>query len=326
MADKSTILEEDLLVRVCKMYYIENMTQAEVAKAIGVSRSQVSKLLSKARKLGIVKIRIKPQFIWGESKLQERLKKKYKLKNVVIAKESVADGIASVAVVAAKFLSDYLGDGQIVGLSWGRTLARTIDSIATTKNLSNTVFLPLIGGINQTGYTYQMNTLVEKMANIFSAIRYYLYAPAHFDSIETLNMMLKEKAISSVVKLWSNVDIALVGIGEPITLSTLLKESFDPIFLAELLKEKVVGDVLTRFFKNDGTPCKIKDYDDHILGMTLEELKKVPEVIGIAGGMEKADAIYGAIRGGYINSLITDISVAEYLLEKDGKSENRGSL
>ncbi len=320
MTKNLSISQEDLLIRICRMYYIENMTQAEIAHKIGVSRPQISKLLSKARQMGIVEVKIKPHFIWGDSGIQKKLKEKYNLKNVIIAKEFSEDGISVVAPAAAKFLENYLLDGQIVGLSWGRTVTRVVDSITTVKKLPNTIFLPIIGGINQTGYAHQTNTTVEKMANAFGAIGYYLYAPAHFENVEVLKMMLKEKTISSIVNLWSKLNVAIVGIGEPITLSNLLKDLIDPLFLAELLKRDVVGDIATRFFTREGKPCKIKDYDEHIMGITLEELKKVPEVIGIAGGKEKRAAVYGAIKGGYIDSLITDISIASYLLEKKEES------
>jgi DNA-binding transcriptional regulator LsrR (DeoR family) len=86
-----------------------------------------------------------------------------------------------------------------------------------------------------------------------------------------------------------------------------------------LLKQSAVGDIAARFFTKDGKPCDLGKYSKHILGITLEQLKKVPQVIGIAGGNEKISAIRAAIKGKFINSLITDISTARELVKEGSK-------
>jgi DNA-binding transcriptional regulator LsrR (DeoR family) len=306
------------MIRICKLYYLENYTQSQISKMIGISRSQVSRLLNEARKQGLVEIKIHENTI-SASELEKLVKKKFNLVNAIIAESISGNYLDDISNVASDFLANYIEDGMIIGISWGRTLAKTIDGIITSKKLRNTLFLPLLGGVGQMKYEFQMNTLVEKISNTFSASSFYLHAPAFFEDKKALEFMIKDGSIQIVTELWEKLDMAIVGIGEPISLSNAFKPVFSPDFLSMLLKQSAVGDIAARFFTKDGKPCDLGKYSKHILGITLEQLKKVPQVIGIAGGNEKISAIRAAIKGKFINSLITDISTARELVKEGSK-------
>jgi deoxyribonucleoside regulator len=313
---RGLINDRETMVRTCKLYYLENRTQSEIAKIMGISRPQVSRLLTEARKEGIVKIEINADFANTVTNISEDLKKKYSLKNVVVADENLSNGtIPSIASAAAGFLSGYIKDGQIIGISWGRTLYETVEKIVFNGKYINTTFVPLIGGVGQMRHEYQMNTIVEKISNAFHSNRYYLFAPAFLESSKTLQMMLEDNSIKSVVEIWNKLDVAIVGIGEPISLSNAFRNIYDKNFLASLLKQSAVGDIAARFFTASGEPCKFES--ENILGISLEQIKKVPEVIGIAGGKEKAAAIHAAIKARYISSLVTDNLTAMQLMNME---------
>ncbi len=306
------------MIRICKLYYLENYTQSQIAKMVGISRSQVSRLLNEAKKQGLVEIKIHENTI-SASELEKLVKKKFNLVNVIIAENISGNYLDDISNVASDFLDNYIEDGMIIGISWGRTLARTIDGIITSKKLRNTLFLPLLGGVGQMKYEFQMNTLVEKISNAFSASSFYLHAPAFFEDKKALEFMIKDGSIQIVTELWEKLDMAIVGIGEPLSLSNAFKPIFSPDFLSMLLQQSAVGDIAARFFTKDGKPCELGKYSKHILGITLEQLKNVPQVIGIAGGNEKISAIRAAIKGKFINSLITDISTARELVKEGSK-------
>ena len=310
---KGLMADRDTMMKVCKLYYIEDKTQSEIARLVGISRPQVSRLLTKAKNEGVVRIEIDSGKVENLEEISIEMKERFGLKNVIVADEAADGGtIASIAVSAAKFLSDYVKNGQLVGISWGRTLYETVERVVFNGELPNTTFIPLIGGVGQLRHEYQMNSIVEKIANSFHSNRYYLFAPAFIENAKTLNMMLEDSSIRFMSEMWKRLDLAIVGIGEPISLSNAFKNIYDKEFLANLMKHAAVGDIAARFFNADGTPCV--SGNENILGISLDQLKEVPEVIGIAGGKEKAQAIYASIKAGYINSIVTDRSTALQIL------------
>ncbi|WP_289058535.1 sugar-binding transcriptional regulator [uncultured Mesotoga sp.] len=310
---KGLMANRDTMMKVCKLYYIEDKTQSEIARLVGISRPQVSRLLTKAKNEGVVRIEIDSGKVENLEEISIEMKERFGLKNVIVADEAADGGtIASIAVSAAKFLSDYVKNGQLVGISWGRTLYETVERVVFNGELPNTTFIPLIGGVGQLRHEYQMNSIVEKIANSFHSNRYYLFAPAFIENAKTLNMMLEDSSIRFMSEMWKRLDLAIVGIGEPISLSNAFKNIYDKEFLANLMKHAAVGDIAARFFNADGTPCV--SGNENILGISLDQLKEVPEVIGIAGGKEKAQAIHASIKAGYINSIVTDRSTALQIL------------
>jgi len=310
---KGLMADRDTMIKVCKLYYLEDKTQSEIARLLGISRPQVSRLLTKAKNEGVVRIEIDSGKVENLEEISVEMKEKFGLKNVIVADE-VSDGgtITSIAMSAAKFLPDYVKNGQLVGISWGRTLYETVERVVFNGELPNTTFIPLIGGVGQLRHEYQMNSIVEKIANSFHSNRYYLFAPAFIENAKTLNMMLEDSSIRFMSEMWKRLDLAIVGIGEPISLSNAFKNIYDKEFLANLMKHAAVGDIAARFFNADGAPCV--SGNENILGISLDQLKEVPEVIGIAGGKEKAQAIHASIKAGYINSIVTDRSTALQIL------------
>jgi len=300
------------LVRICKMYYLENYTQEKIAKLLGISRPQVSRLLSEARNRGLVEIRIREDEL--SSDLGSRISRFYGLKEVVVVDLSGDDYLDAIAKAGAAYLEKSIRDGMVVGVSWGRTLARTVEYIVASKGLTNTLFVPLLGGVGQLRLEYQVNALVEKISDAFGSARYYLHAPAFLEDPKTLEHLLNNESVRIITNLWNRLNLAVVGIGEPISLSNAFRSVLPDDFVSTLISQGAVGDIAARFFREDGSPCELDDYQRHILGVTLEQLKNTPCVIGIAGGKEKVKAICGAMRGKYIKVLITDSKTAREIV------------
>ncbi|MCD6239387.1 MAG: sugar-binding transcriptional regulator [Thermotogae bacterium] len=307
-----------LLLKICKMYYFEDKTQQEISRIVGISRPQISRLLKKARDMKIVEVKLNtPQFTTDEQ-ISEALEKKYKLKEAIVVETSPTISTReTIGKATANFLNSHLKNDQIIGIGWGRTLARTVDHLIPTLKLSNAIFIPLLGGVGQQRYEYQVNTLVEKIANAFDSKRYYLHAPAFLDDAGTLEHLKKDKNVREVIDFWEKMNLALVGIGEPISRSHAFSSYFDMNYVLELDRLKAVGDICAHFFDENGRPCKFLDYDERILGISLDILKTIPEVIGIAGGKSKVKAMVAAMKSRYINSLITDSTTARMLLEEE---------
>ncbi len=122
--------------------------------------------------------------------------------------------------------------------------------------------------------------------------------------------------MKDALKRFDQVSLALVGIGsvDPSQLLALSGNVFSPEELDQLRQQGAVGDVCLRFFDVNGNPIE-NALDNRVIGMQLEQLRKVERSVGIAGGKRKFEAIRGALRGKLINVLITDRRTAERLIE-----------
>ncbi|HVN53165.1 MAG TPA: sugar-binding transcriptional regulator [Anaerolineaceae bacterium] len=307
--------EVKLMVHAARLYYENDLTQEMIASRMNLTRQKVSRLLIEARAQGIVRIKIYDPFTTDQG-LAENLKTLFGLREVIlIAGEGLEnDQIRSgIGLAAAQYLQNIFQDGQRVGIGWGRTLFAAISSLNSPLHKQIQV-VPLIGGIGNLPPFFQVNDLARRLAESFGGTYHSLYAPAFIEDQAVLNSLMRTDEITRTIELWKCLDIAVVGVGhvefQQIS-SMFFAEHISPPMLADLEANGVVGDICARFF--DGAGRHISS-GTGVIGMNLEQLKAVPEVIAIAGGMEKVRAIYGALQGGYIKTLVTDTVTASAIL------------
>lgn len=306
-------MDSRLLVKVCKWYYEDQINQEEIAKRIGISRSTISRMLTQARRQGVVKITVEPSpSDTFDFDLETYLESRFDLAEVVICNcEQQAPGPV-LGAMAADLLLRTLSPGHSVGLSWGRSVAAVVEALPRTDPMSQVTIVALSGGVGAVQQNYLGNTLVLKLADRLGAQAVTLDAPAIVQH-ETYTRLMTEPAISRVLARASAVDIALVGIGAVGVFSTLTAtEYLDPRMVAELEAMNAVGDICSRFYRLDGTPLD-SDIDQRTIGIPLETLKRIPRVIGIGWGPEKIQAIMGALRMGVLDVLVTDRPTAQQL-------------
>lgn len=311
-------MDDEKAYLVAQMYYLENLTQAEIAHRLNISRPQVSRLLSYARRKGMVQISIRPIHQSGAEDLSKRLKDALSLDDVVVANNTDDDEesiLESISNTASDYISKVLKDGEIVGWGWGKTVYRTVTKLKRLKTFPSSLFVPLIGGAGQTVRYYQVNSIVEKASEIFGAKCMYLNAPAFFDDRKTLESFLRKGQIANVVNIWERIDVAIFGLGKPVYDSEILKSEMEPSLILELIRERAVGDILARFFDEDGKICSPR-LNDLILGIKMDDLLKIPRRICLCGGYEKIKGMITAGKMGFYNVLITDHSTAESILER----------
>ncbi len=322
--------ETEILYEVSKLYYVENRNQAEIARKIGISRPQVSRYLKRAKEIGIVEIKLNIPEDDDSNYMEERLKEILNLKTVFITPKTAnvsdeEDRIKKLGFNSIKFISKLIMESKFVGVGWGRTLYSMILNMEYMSDKSKISFLPLIGGTGQTAPHYQVNTLVDRLAEKYGGNRIFLNAPAFFQSETFYLENLKDGRVSTVTQLWNKIDLAIIGLGSPIQYSEVLRSEIAPVTLLKLIKENPVGDILGRFFNSDG--CLITKEDDwNILGIPLECLPKIEKVACIAEGNEKVRGIISAARNKYFNILVTNHETGEQLLKliEGGNDEGIG--
>jgi deoxyribonucleoside regulator len=304
-----------ILVEVAKLYYHHQLSQQIIAKKIGVSRPTVSRLLQQARDVGIVKIEITDSAEIG-TQLESALINKYKLKNAVVVPNGTDDDkiIKKRLGKAAVILIDKLvSEGTILGISWGTTMQEVARNIKP-RRVNNMNVVQLNGGISRAELDTHASEIAKTISEKYKAIPYLMPLPAVFDNAELKKAILTDKNISHTLKLGQKAEIAVFTIGSFDFNSVLVKANyFDSIEVNELIKAGAVGDICSRILKADGTICS-EELNNRTIGIELEELKKKPYSIAVAGSKEKLAAIQAGLRGKWFNTLVTDELIATELL------------
>ncbi|MDQ0298903.1 DNA-binding transcriptional regulator LsrR (DeoR family) [Salibacterium salarium] len=309
--------ERRQIVKVANLYYFDGWTQAQIAKKMNVSRPVISKLLHKAKEDGIVEVYIKDENAHTVD-LEQKLEKQYGLDQAIVLSTS---GFTPEMVkrflgkVAASYLSKQLDENKKLGLSWGTTLSALIEEYPYERR-DNVHIVPLVGGMGRSHVNIHSNSLAFNLAQKMNATCSYLYAPAIVESEELKERLVNSKDVAHVLEQGKNVDIAVVGMGDPFKNSTMEQIGYlQPEDLHSLRKSGVVGDISSRFFDAVG------DQVDHplnhrVIGLDLPDLKRIPQVIGIVESLYKLESIEAALKGGYLNVLITDDRTAQELVEE----------
>ncbi|WP_061568201.1 sugar-binding transcriptional regulator [Caldibacillus debilis] len=308
--------ERRQLVKVATLYYTEGWTQEQIAKKIGVSRPIVSKMLQKAKEAGIIEIYIKDDSI-HTVELEQKLENEYGLKDAVVVPTVglTPDMVKqAVAKAGAYYLSKNLKSVKKLGISWGTTLAEVVKEFPYIRK-EDVKVVPLEGGMGRRHVEIHANQLAHELAKKLNCTCLYLYAPAIVESAELKERLLAMPDIELVLEEGRTVDVAVIGIGNPHKLSTLRELGYlDENDLNYLRKLGVVGDIGFRFFDAAGNVV-IDEFTNRVIGVSLEELKKVKQVIAIAGGIHKLDSIKGALNGRFIDVLVVDEQTAAAIVE-----------
>jgi len=305
------------LIKAARMYFLDGRSQDDIARAIGTSRSNVSRMLSAARAQGVVEIRVHDQTARA-AELEQALSERFALSPVrVAAFRPGADVAAATGDPAARWLDESLPDGAVLGLSWGTSLQAVVTAFAGERPRDVEV-VPLVGGLKSTESLVASQELVRELAGRLGATYRYLHAPALLRSKAARDALLVEPSIADALARARGADIALVGIGTVGTGSS--KEVVDELGLsaaerAAFLAADPVGDACCRFFDVDGRPIGGAVHD-RVVAVELEHLAVIPVVVGVATGTEKASGVLGALRGGVLDGLITDAALALALLDR----------
>lgn len=310
--------DERTLYEIARHYHELGKTQNEIADSLGISRSQVSRALKQAQDEGIVVIHvIPPEFDFTD--LEAKLCSVFGLRDAVVILGSAGPSrllTQNLGMAGAKYLDKTLRAGHVVGVSWGATLRELVAAFNETKPSPREIMVvPLLGGQGQASPDLQVNDIASRVSMTFGGSHLYLHAPSFVDTPEARAMMLNDSNIKNVADKWATADVAVMGIGCFVPPSTLLEEGgFPPDELIELAKMGVVGDICMRFFDVHGEPVNTP-LGERIIGASLEQLKSIECVVAVAGGVNKAQAILGALRTGVADVLITDDAAARRVLE-----------
>lgn len=313
-----------LLSKIAYMYYIDNMSQHDIAQELHFSRSKISRLLLEAREQGIVQINVTTP-VTRCFDLEQKLEEVFEISEAIVVpvystkEENILNSLGQ---AGAEYLVNQVQDGMTVGFSMGETLKRLAYYLGDEQKIDCEV-VPIMGGNwPGMGYGLDANTISQRVAEKLGAKCYPLYAPAIVSNQELKESILSDLTVQNVFKKSLETDITFISVG-------VESSSYAHIHLLteeekiQSKEENVVGEVACWFFDSEGRIPNI-DIHNRVIGSSIEEISKHSKVVLVSGNDYKKEAIDSALAGKWVDTLITDEHVAEYLLRNHKEKADQG--
>ena len=315
---ESKAAAEELLLRVAWFYYKDELTQDEIARRLSVSRASVGRMLDRARKVGLVSINLNAEHL-DAFEVSSQLRRTFNLTEALVVPDHDKEPAdhhqlnARLGLGGAQFMGTHLRPGGTLGVGWGETVSRVIASV-NFGAVGPVHMVTLTGGVD--GYLQTiLSSKSEGGAEPEATTATIIPTPIVASTPRLAAALKAEPAIQQVLKQACDVDQAIVGVGTPSADATIVQMGYLEAADARLLRDRgVVGDILGQFFDANGTVVSLPIHERRI-GIELSDLASIPKVVGVAGGLHKAEAILGALRGGFLDVLVTNELVALRLLE-----------
>ncbi|MDA9019923.1 sugar-binding transcriptional regulator [Flavimaricola sp.] len=300
--------------RAAWLYFIEEFTQSQVADKLGVSRSTVIRLLQKARESGLVTISLG---VSHETFALERdLEEKFGLRTVRIVPKA-DDGETQrrwLGQVAAATLKEMARKNSIMAVSWGRTLRAMADSLTGEVSVPGMRTVALIGGLHNADRGTNPYEVAEIVGNFFDAPARALYAPVYVRNAETAAGLVSDTGLNEALDMARRAALVVFSVGSLSESATMVRLGYINSTEKDFLEHKgAVGDIACRWIDADGEPVELPP-TIHPIGISLSDLRQIPDRLLVAGGESKTHAILAGLRGQYATHLITDETVANALL------------
>ncbi|WP_243231715.1 sugar-binding transcriptional regulator [Microbacterium sp. CIAB417] len=310
-----------LLTKVARMYHERGIRQADIASALNISQAKVSRLLKRAESVGIVRtiVTVAPGV---HAELEERLEERYGLSEAVVVDVAPdADErelLAALGAGAAAYLEATLAGTDRIGVSsWSQTILAMVDRMRPFTVRGATEVVQLLGGVGAPEAQSHSNRILGELARTLGAEPVYVQAPGVVANAEVRDSLLSDPSMQEVTRHWNELTMAIMGIGsiEPSDVLATSGNAFAAEERKGLLEEGAVGDICHRIFRADGSRV-LGALDDRIIAITVDDLRRIPRRVGIAGGDHKLEAIHGALAGEWVTTLVTDLRTAEALAER----------
>ncbi|MFD0713006.1 sugar-binding transcriptional regulator [Paenibacillus sp. GCM10027626] len=305
-----------LLVKISTLYYIDGMNQQEISARLGISRPQISRMLAAAKSDGIVQINIRNPF--SEEQTYERaISETFGIKDVFVVQTPEADGQVidlQLARAASALLENVIRDRDVVGIMAGRTIA----SVGREMNYigkKDVKFVPMIGGWGSEGAAWHANSNTRVFAEKLKSRYLLLNAPAIVASREAREVFLKELEIADVLETARKATVALVGIGQISEKAAIVQSGYFNRNEIEAARSAGAVSNICSSFLNAAGECVEYEPQSRMIGIDIDELRRIPNVVAIASGSDKVEAIGAALRGRCMNVLVTDMATAKRVLD-----------
>lgn len=302
------------LLKVSRLYYTENLTQKEVADRIKLPRIKVHRMLAKAREEGIVEINInEPVEDYSETEII--FENRFHLKQCVIVPsfENREDIYKEMANALVEILERELKNGAYLGIGWGTTIRGVAEQLSFTKKISANV-VPMAGGLGHSVEKIHSNSIAALLASKIGGKGFVLNCPVIAENKRAKSFFMNEQSVKDIFSLREKISTSVMSIshlGDDMTVKRLKIISDDDY--RHLCDLGIIGDINFFFHNENGEPVKNK-LQDRVINMEIPDLKSVKNAIGVAFGIQKAEAIKSALKSGFLHTIITDKDTADRIL------------
>ena len=313
-------MSDQTILRVAWLYYMENLTQAEIGERLGLTRARVNRMLSEARHSGIVSIRLNSAFA-SCTELEHQLRQQCGLDDAgVIPSPENPDLVASlIGMAAGAYLSKFLEEKKprTIGIGWGATLRETISHV-TPAEYPDLWIVSMMGGLSR-GLELNTFEIAGELARRLHAKCSYLAAPIYASSRRSRDTFMAQEVYAEVLDRVERIDLALLSMGDLSPRSLLVRHGLPPdVGIEDLRAAGAVGDVLGQYLEQSGRQIN-HGINSRAIALPIEKLARAPTVMLIAGGTNKVPVIAAALQGRIGKVLVTDEKAAAGALKLIGK-------
>lgn len=308
------------LIKVAKLYYIGNMSQDQIATILGVSRPKISRMLKLCREKKIVEFKINTSPS-SNLEIASKIKEHFHLKDVIVVPScsQLEDCKACVGEAAAEYLNQHLKPKTMIGITWGTTTNYMVKNFKPKQLAERSFVIQLSGGLHSQSMSLDGRELVKTLALKLNANWLLLQTPLVVQNKLLKKLLIEEPEIKRHFYMFNEIDIAFVGLGSshPEESVTYKAGYITKAEAVQLEAEGYGADICGHRLDGDGNEVETL-LTDRVLSVSLETLKKVPLVVGIGAGEEKAHSIIAGAKGKYLDALIIDevAAIAVMGLEK----------
>lgn len=309
--------EVELMTRVASLYYLEDVTQAEIGLLLGLSRPKVNRLLRRARDEHIVEITVRTHPAL-RTELESDLVKRFAVARAILVANQRSDENQrdQVARAAAEHLALTLHDGITIAVGMGRNVGAIPDQLSSPPRRACT-FVCAIGGSPQIEALVNPNEICRRLAAAFRGQAESLYAPAYAENSVLRDALLQHNDVREALARARSAAIAIVGIGDARNDSAVVQMGcFSGTEMGQLRQAGAVGDMLGSFFDLNGSPVS-QGMETRVVGLSAADLRAIPQVIAVVSEPAKELAVLGALRTGIVDVLITTVGIARAVLAND---------
>ena len=310
--------QKNTLARATWLYHHQKLTQQQVANELGLSRPTVVRLLRQALEEGIVTVSLRLDVL-TQMELSSRIAQRFGLEEVFIVPTSVehteADVLRSVSEMGALYLENHLQPNQVITLTWGKTLLQVARAL-TDHPVKGAVIAQTLGGLN-TGHAINPYRVASLFGEKLHASVHHLYVPVMVASKEMRELFLSDPGVQATLAVARLAAITLISVGKVDHSATVVQTGLLSASLMDQLRARgAVGDISGHYFDIRGKRIA-GDVDDRMMALPWEDFQRLGNVVAVACGLDKRDALLGALRTGLLNRLIVDDQTAQALVEAD---------
>lgn len=299
------------IVHAAKRYYLDGVSRVAIAEEMGMSRFKVARMLQLAMDRGIVRIDI-DALDDIDVEVSMRLRERFGLSHAlaVITPNQTTDAVrASLGRAAADLLSEIVVDDDVLGFTAGRTLTATSQYLTTLASCEVVQLSGVAASTPENGVE-----VMRRVSRVSGRPAHAIFAPLLVDTPEAAQALRRERSINDTIRRFDTVTKAVVAIGSWDPPDSQLHDLAGQLgALNELLAQGAQVEICATVLDANGR--EIPGLADRAIAITTAQLCAIPEVIAVAGGPQKTKAVAAALRSGIITSLVTDVSLAQRLLQ-----------